>query len=444
MANTDNQIELIVNGQTYTDFEAARITRSLDCLGGSFEFVVANDTAGNFPLKVQDTAVIKVNGFPVLTGYIERINIRQDTDDHTISITGHDKTVDIVDNSIEQNACYNTPISLKELIENVIRDNMITPFLFESQIKQIATVPDPQAAAIRENQVNFFQETRGFLKITDELPMINNKGDNIGSNGVKIGFEPFATNNIDSAVINIKVIDRSGGETSLLKDNSIVNYDAAFVQDIIAGDPGEKIFDYIDRHAKKKACILNTDGLGNIVIYRNSGEYINVALMHKKGMENSQIKGYDYSVDFTNRFRRLIVRSQRAGSGDVQGIAFDTECKLNRTKIITAEDICDEDQAALMALWEVNKRRADSVNYACEVYGFWAKADTIWQPNQVVNIQDDYAGINHDMLLKEVVYTVSRDNGSTTGLVFVPPDAYALQANDPKTRYNNVNLIRTL
>ncbi len=206
--------------------------------------------------------------------------------------------------------------------------------------------------------------------------------------------------------------------------------------ELLAGETGESLFSFLERHARKRNVILSNDGEGNLVLYRNSGVNIRATLRNIfNEPQNSNIISASANYDYTKRFDRVIVTSQEEGNDDVRGEATDDKiarARGARTHVVVSETVQDVKQCEELAKWEVNKRRSDSITYNCEVQGFWATGSTIWQPNQVVNIVDQYADINSKMLLRSVTYGFDETNGSRAKLEFVSPDSYSLAANDPK------------
>lgn len=208
--------------------------------------------------------------------------------------------------------------------------------------------------------------------------------------------------------------------------------------ELLAGETGETLFSYLERHARKRNVILSNDGDGNLVLYRNSGNAIGATLTNIfNEPQNSNIISASANYDYTNRFDRMIVVSQQDGEDNVRGFARDDEIKRVRgvrTHVVVSETVQDVKACTELAEWEVNKRRSDSITYNCEVQGFWATDTMVWQPNQLVDIVDEYADINSRMLLRSVDYSFDETSGSRASLSFVSPDSYSLQANDPKAK----------
>jgi prophage tail gpP-like protein len=94
-------VTLLVDGEELSGFKTVSIISSLETLCGSFDVTLADKLDGkNFKLKTQSSCVVKIGNDTVITGYIDRVNMKVDPRSHTVSIRGRDKTADLVDSSI--------------------------------------------------------------------------------------------------------------------------------------------------------------------------------------------------------------------------------------------------------------------------------------------------------------------------------------------------------
>jgi len=243
----------------------------------------------------------------------------------------------------------------------------------------------------------------------------------------------------------IQVIDASGG---------IVDFNG---QEIEATETDTKAFAFIEKLAKKRQVLITTNGLGNIVITRGLGRTIKTHLIHVENGTNNNVLASELDDDHSNIFHKYIVKSadnysaNPTGSvtdGEVatnrKGVSTDNAIRRSRTLVINAESASDDQTSTQRAVWKQNFERAKSRTYAATVVGFLAEKDGfVWEPNFLVNINDDVVeedGIRAQMLIKSVTYNLSNQNGATTTLEFVVKDAYSLQA-EQDARDANANQI---
>jgi prophage tail gpP-like protein len=64
---------------------------------------------------------------------------------------------------------------------------------------------------------------------------------------------------------------------------------------------------------------------------------------------------------------------------------------------------------------------------------------TVWDFGQFADVQDEYADITGNFLIKSVEYSVDIRLGTRTRMTFVPPDAYQVKAEPPPESVRSAN-----
>ena len=99
-------VGLSVNSKIYRGWKSVRVERSIENVCGSFEIgtserLLSNDWVSGFdeglPVDVGNECTLAVDGTPLVTGYVDDIAREIDASAHAISISGRDKTGDLVD-----------------------------------------------------------------------------------------------------------------------------------------------------------------------------------------------------------------------------------------------------------------------------------------------------------------------------------------------------------
>jgi len=114
-------MRLEVNGVQYTNFVSASCELRLDSLSSAFSFNAVAPEGQAMPFKGGEACKVIVDNEPVLTGFIEVVDVDYSGSDHTITVSGRDKTADLLDSTIDViNDIRGDGLTLKELIEKVI------------------------------------------------------------------------------------------------------------------------------------------------------------------------------------------------------------------------------------------------------------------------------------------------------------------------------------
>lgn len=249
----------------------------------------------------------------------------------------------------------------------------------------------------------------------------------------------------NAGIADIGVIDKVGDLTNFTTG------------DISSSDTGETIFEFLRALAEKKQVFLTTDGQGNIVISRSSGEGDIENLISDPLNTSSNILSGLVVYESQDRFNNVQVKSQSNNSGavslesfisgnnsvNVSGNASDSDIRSSRKLTILSNKTYNTSQLNDRAAWEVNIRRISSKRYSCLVQGHTRPDKSgIWRPNQLVKIKDVFCDLDAIMLINTVKFSIALGDGQgeRTELTFVDKDAYKIEAEKSKseTKSNNV------
>lgn len=95
-----SDVRLKVNGILYGGWKTVRIQRSIEQIAGKFELTVTERWAGQDtprPIRPGEECQVLIDGEPVITGYIDDVDIIYNDTSHTVAVSGRDKTGDLVD-----------------------------------------------------------------------------------------------------------------------------------------------------------------------------------------------------------------------------------------------------------------------------------------------------------------------------------------------------------
>lgn len=266
---------------------------------------------------------------------------------------------------------------------------------------------------------------RGRDKPADLLDSTINKIDDLSGEGLSL--KSLIEKVIAELDIDLQVVD----------EVSPPLFNAA--EDIVAPEPGENAFSFIEKYARKRQVLLTSNGNGNIVITSNSGIEAVGAVQHQFGATDNNIISSEFSFDTTGRYNAYQVASglnpvalQSAGDTDLSSVVnqgngvFDPEIRTGRALTLISEVPFSDAQCKTRAEWEANIRRARGLLYSAIVSGYRVGGSTsaLWQLNRIYQIVDDFVGKVEPMLCNAIQFSLSADAGSQTSLGFVGQNAY--------------------
>jgi len=241
------------------------------------------------------------------------------------------------------------------------------------------------------------------------------------------------------------IVKQLGVDVTVADDVRPAAFDKA--GDLLAPEPGQNAFDFLESLGRKRRVFLTTDGEGRIHIIRGSTARSPGALQNILGADDNNVLSASVSYDLTGRYRSYKSLSglnplalQAAGVTSVEatvnqkGRAIDSAIRAGRQLTFIPESQLSSGVNSERASWEANVRKARSRVYSAVVQGFRPAPDSPpWQVNTVVDIVDDFAGINGAMLINSVSYNLDETSGSTTTLGLVATNSYTLALDEPQT-----------
>ena len=121
-----NELKIIADGKSYAGWEGVTIKRSMETLCGDFTVSMSDrfTPAGkSFFISAQAPIVLKIDNDEILTGYVDAVEPNYDENGLLITVSGRDKTADLVDCS-----AANTPGSFNKTTFKNIVAALIKPF----------------------------------------------------------------------------------------------------------------------------------------------------------------------------------------------------------------------------------------------------------------------------------------------------------------------------
>jgi prophage tail gpP-like protein len=202
-----------------------------------------------------------------------------------------------------------------------------------------------------------------------------------------------------------------------------------------AASVGEGAFNFVQDYARKSQVFMNVDGKGNILISRpNEADKLKTMLINVQN-GNNNILTSDLDVDYTERFGKVILRSNVNVSASDQisynlgnkATSIDKEIRSTRFHEQTTDKLLSASELQKAADEENNIRRARGFKYSVTVAGFSSNGE-LWNIGKFVNVKDTKKGVVGWFLIKNIRWDFS-EGGEITSMELTYPDAYKVTAN---------------
>lgn len=195
-------------------------------------------------------------------------------------------------------------------------------------------------------------------------------------------------------------------------------------------DPGETVFDAIEKAARAAAALVVSDGRGGLVITRAS----RAQRVPDRLELGRNIVEADGLVAHYERYSQVTVLGQRNGNDFLDpedttsqiGRANDYTMRRHRPLIVISETVLDSDaDLQRRAEWEVRHREGRCRRAIITVHGWRHAGGGLWQPNTLVPVRDRLLGIEREMLVVAVEFILD-DQGTHTVLTLTDRAAFDL------------------
>lgn len=210
-------MNVFIEGQEISGFKEISVSRDLDNFCGQFNITLTSGLNKPFPVKRQAEIEIKTAGFPLLKGYVEKINVGYSQDSHDIMIQGRDITCDIIDTTTDGSFEFNPPTNLVSIIEEILAYHKIEDILVENEVNNLKNFVTGDIIA-GELGTSLFSVIESYCRLRQVLPITSEEGniillqtsspENSGASISHLIGEAGALNNVLSAGASYDDSDR--------------------------------------------------------------------------------------------------------------------------------------------------------------------------------------------------------------------------------------------
>lgn len=362
---TENNIYIVINNVSYSNFLSINISRSLETIANQFTITLSLESIAKLPFKLGDSVSIYFDKTPLITGYVEVLSATYSTNTHYATISGRDKTADIIDSSIETPVSITGSISLVDLIKNILESNNINDIDVKSNV-----------------DIDLFTAN-------DQVTVDN--GDSI-------------FNIIDEYCLKRQVIATTSGAGDILLTRVDQNGESYTTK-------------LVHRSNAVSNSVIGRSGLSSLV--NKTSENNIISATYTLSTVNKFSK---YVVKTQDILKELNLPS--IDRLNKTAIKEDNTARGGRTMVIPSDNTRDLETAQNRANWELSANKSKEAVYQCQVAGFIPEKDKVWTPNTLIKVEDERHSIDDYMIIKNVDIMYSLDSGSLTNLELIKKDSY--------------------
>lgn len=194
-------------------------------------------------------------------------------------------------------------------------------------------------------------------------------------------------------------------------------------------EEGETVFEAIERGCRMRGVLPLSDGAGGIVLGRPARTRAGVRLERKVNILSASGE-----ASWLGRYSDYTLLGQQPGNdflspesaAHVIAEARDAGVTRHRPLTIIAEQALDTAEAQERIDWEANVRAGRARRATITVQGWRETPEDgapLWEPGRLVQVRDDWLGLDREMLISAVTQSTGED-GSTSTLTLYPEGAF--------------------
>ena len=194
---------------------------------------------------------------------------------------------------------------------------------------------------------------------------------------------------------------------------------------------GESAFSSIERRARGRGILIHDTERGRLKLSTKPGGVHAGTLRRGENI----LDGASASFTEAGRYSEIKVRGQQTAGTQKQHLrpetkVSDSAVKRERVLIVPHEGEANIDRMRKRAVWQSRRAAGNSVTASIPVTGWRDQNGRIWQPNWLVQVEDDWLGLSGLMIIKSV--TLSQDAGNRTFATLSLADPRSLGGENPR------------
>lgn len=190
---------------------------------------------------------------------------------------------------------------------------------------------------------------------------------------------------------------------------------------------GETAFTFLERLGRMAGVLLTDNPAGELVLTTAGSTQASGALVQGKNILHAQ-----GNINVAKRFSEYVVKAQHGltpGATSVltqqEATATDSAVPRFRPRVVLGETQMTQAQLQARANWMKQFAAGRATRATVTVQGWRQPDGSLWTPNQIVPVSSTLLGVDEDLLVAQVEFSLTAQAGSTTTLTVGPVAGYA-------------------
>jgi prophage tail gpP-like protein len=199
--------------------------------------------------------------------------------------------------------------------------------------------------------------------------------------------------------------------------------------------PGETVFESIDRLMRLRHVLSTDDAAGNLVFVEpgSAGRAVDKLVLGQNALTGAAER------DHTGLFSDYVCKGQRAGSDNEfgaavaqnDGAAQDSTVTRKRVLVLQQSGQADTGTCQDRVEYEKAHRKAKALEAKYSINGWRQSNGVLWRHNMLVHVTDSIIGFDRDLLVSKISYVLD-EKGQRLELSVAPPDGFKTKAGKVK------------
>ena len=361
-------VRLRVNGREYAGWKTVQVTRGIEAIAGGFDLSVSERWNGQttpWPIVEEDECTLLVGNDVVIIGYVDKREISYGSAEHSLRVSGRDRTGLLVDCSAVLKSWEFQSVPLLTLIQR-----LCDPF------------------------------------------------------SIKVSLDPSVT----GAAVTLKV-GKGGGTVSAGGAGKHTGLGVPKPPKKFSVDPGESTFEVIDRACRMAGVLPVSDGAGGLLLTRAGTSRVSTALVEGENILAAHVSydASARYARYVVRGQQAGDGKDWFGGpiAAVSGEAIDANVRrTERVLLIRPEAGTTREQAQARAGWEAGVRAGRAETVSITVQDWVQSSGALWPINALVYVQAPLLGVDGDLLITQTMMSLDDQGGTTSQLTLKRPDAF--------------------